>query len=152
MRKLLLLFGALTFLSMSFISCSSDDDGPSDTVNNSIYGTWKTDYKVVNDMFVEGSDLCDEKLEYRFSNNGSYTLKTFTGDNEDDCLMDTETHGSWEYLGSDKYLIHSNNVTITDNNRDMYTFYLDFRNSNEVRWYTLADHNADNRTFIVLKK
>lgn len=152
MRKLLLLFSALTFLSMSFISCSNDDDGPSDTVNNSIYGTWETDYKVVNGTFVEGSDLCDEKLEYRFTNNGSYTLKTFTGENSEDCLEDTQTYGSWEYLGNDNYLIHGNNITITDGNRDQYTFHLDFRSNNEVRWYTLADFTNDVNTFVVLKK
>ena len=152
MKKLLLLFGALAFLSLNTMSCSSDDDGPSDILNDNIYGTWETDYKVQNGTFVEGSDLCDEKLEYRFSNGGSYTLKTFTGEDTTDCLEDTQTFGSWEYLGDDNYLIHGNNVTITDANRDQYTYHLDFRLSNEVRWYSLSDWNSENTTFIVLKK
>jgi hypothetical protein len=152
MKKLLLLFGALAFLSLNTMSCSSDDDGPSDILNDNIYGTWETDYKVQNGTFVEGSDLCDEKLEYRFSNGGSYTLKTFTGEDTTDCLEDTQTFGSWEYLGDDNYLIHGNNVTITDANRDQYTYHLDFRSSNEVRWYSLSDWNSENTTFIVLKK
>lgn len=151
MRKLMLLFGIFAFLSIGLTSCSSDD-GPSDTLNENIYGTWKTDYKVQNGTFVEGSDACTEKLEYRFSNGGSFTLKTFTGDNPEDCLENTQTFGSWQYLGDSKYLIHGNDVTITDANRDQYTFYLDFRSNREVRWYTLADHNNEVNTFVVLKK
>lgn len=152
MKKLLLLFGALAFISTSTLSCSSDDDGPRDFLNDNIYGTWETDYKVVNGQFLEGSDLCDEKLEYRFSNGGSYTLKTFTGDDPSDCLEDVQTFGSWEYLGNDLYLIHGNNVNITEGNRDQYTYYLDFRSNTEVRWYTLSDFNNNINTFIVLKK
>lgn len=152
MKKLLLLFGALAFLSINTISCSNDDDGSRDIVNANIYGTWSTDYKVVNGQFLEGSDICDEKLEYRFSNNGTFTLKTFTGDDPTNCLENTQTYGSWEYLGNDKYLIHGNNVTITDANRDQYTFHLDFRDDNSVRWYTLTDFNNEVNTFIVLRK
>ena len=152
MKKLLLLFGALAFISLNTISCSNDDDGPRDFVNDSIYGTWQTDYKVLNGTFVEGSDLCDSKLEYKFTNGGTYTLKTFTGDNPANCLEDTQTYGAWEYVGEGNYLIHGNNITITDANRAQYTFHLDFRNSREIRWYNLADFNNNVLTFIVLKK
>lgn len=150
--KNLIVLALLAFVSLGFISCSGDDDGSNDVVNDSLYGVWDSDYKVTNGSWQDGAMTCNEKLQYNFRSNGTFVVKTFTGENPDDCLDDTETSGSWEYRGDNKYLIHNNNVTITDANRDQYTFHLDFVRSNEIRWYTLADHNAGNDTFVVFKK
>lgn len=150
MKKFLFLFGFLTFTALGFVSCSGDDDS-SDVVNDRIYGTWESDYKVVGGQHTAFT-TCGEKVEYNFSNNGTYSLQTFTGEDVDNCLEDTQSSGRWEYLGNDNYLIHLNSVTINDGNRDQYTYHLEFPRSDEMQWRTLADFNSGANTFTVFRK
>ena len=150
MKKLLFLFGFLAFTALGFVSCSSDDDNP-DVLNDRLYGTWESDYKVVNGQHSTFT-TCSEKVEYHFNNNGTFTLQTFTGEDIDNCLEDTQTSGSWQYLGGDNYLIHVNSVVINDGNRDAHTYHLEFPRNNEMHWRSLADHNSGANTFTVFRK
>lgn len=146
MRKTLLLFVMLAFVSFNFISCSGDDDG-GDVVSNHIYGTWVSQYAVINGTHVDPTS-CADVLEYKFRNNGTFTLQTFTGDDLDDCLDDVLSAGQWEYLGESNYLIYLNNVEITDSNQDMYTYHLEFEDSDDMIWRTLADYNSGANNYI----
>lgn len=142
MKKLMLLFGLIAFVSFSFVSCSGDDDnGPQDNPNSNLYGTWKTKYSVMNGTHIDPSTCADIK-EYNFLSNGTYTLQTFTGDNLQDCQDDITISGVWSYKGNDNYLIHRRNVNITNENEAQYTFYLEFPENDEMKWKT-SENTSD---------
>lgn len=152
MKKLLLLFGFLTFASFSFISCSGDDDGDRDVVDNDLYGTWTIDYILVNGVITEDANLvCSQLLKYRFRNNDTYELTTFAGDDNTDCDESATAYGQWEYLEDDQFLIYPNGVDV-EGNEAAYTYVLLIEDE-EMLWYTLADYNAGtNSNYIKFEK
>ncbi|MDO5656286.1 MAG: lipocalin family protein [Flavobacteriaceae bacterium] len=151
MKNLLFLFGFMAFVAFGFVSCSGDDDGGNDVVNSNFTGKWTTDFNVFAGQIVNITS-CDEKVEYNFNTNGTFTMKTFTGEDLTNCADDTQVSGKWQYLGNEKYLIHTNSVTISDANRDQYTYHLNFPRNSRMDMWSLASHNGNLNTYTVFIK
>lgn len=147
MKKLFLMFGLLAATSFMFTSCSDDDEG--DKSYEQLYGTWEV-FQIFESGTMTEFNLCSQKETYVFSGGGTYQLTTYTGEDFTSCQEDSTLSGSWEYLGNRQYLIHPNSVTITDENRDNYTFVLTYTTISGVTLmnkYTLANNNNGVSTY-----
>lgn len=108
MKKVLFVF--VLALSISFVSCSSDDDA-SPAGADSVVGTWEI-YEVYSQFEFEGFGTVEETISTEtctptpvvsFGAEGSLNLTDFElefdFDDNEECFIDGELQGTWEDLG-----------------------------------------------------
>ncbi|WP_282148600.1 lipocalin family protein [Algibacter lectus] len=94
MKKLILLLSVIT---LTFSSCSSDDDS-----QDSIIGIWNYYQSFENDEEYE-LDSCDKQDQLTFNSDGTYSSITYYSGNDDTCMVDYESTGTWVNLGDNIY-------------------------------------------------
>ena len=146
MKKVVLL-SALAFMSLNFISCSSDDDnGTPDTVDTGIYGEWLTHFVVTNGTYDEELE-CSEIHLYEFESDGDFNMTSYSTDPDSesgDCVATGTIYGSWEYVGEGIYSITPNGSTGESNN---YFVQLN-EDEDEMSLYTESNYNNGVATFV----
>jgi hypothetical protein len=119
MKKILILT-IITSLSLSFISCSKDDDEPNVTPT-SIYGTWSLDYYINNGVLVEDI-ICNEQITYSFLSNNTYTKTTYAGEGSTNCDVAVIINGTFEIIDENEYVLIPNG---SDSNETLNIIFLD---------------------------
>ena len=102
MKKLLLLFCAIAFL-----SCSKEDETP----NDPIVATWKYSQMIKTPLtgapvIIEGNE-CTKKETATFSNNGKVDVLYYHYGNGSDCTLNETASGTfdWEKISQGRYNI-----------------------------------------------
>ncbi|MCT4628480.1 lipocalin family protein [Winogradskyella sp.] len=103
MKKFIILFSALA---LTFVSCSSDDDGGS---NDPFVGNWRyfTSYE---DGVEDPLDDCESQDTFVISSNGTF-VSTLHDEFGGDCQVDVTVNGTWENLGNNTYSTTSDGDT-----------------------------------------
>ncbi|WP_159018671.1 lipocalin family protein [Algibacter sp. L3A6] len=94
MKKLILLLSVIT---LTFSSCSSDDDS-----QDSIIGIWNYYQSFENDEEYE-LDTCEKQDEIIFNADGTFSTKGYYENEDDVCSLDYESTGTWVNLGDNIY-------------------------------------------------
>jgi hypothetical protein len=93
MKKTMILTAVL-FVSTFFMSCSSDDDTPQDT----IIGKWQLEQRFTDNVEETLSEDCDKKSTLEFKTDNTFIdIESFVEQNEP-CSSSTDP-GTWEYNG-----------------------------------------------------
>jgi len=112
---------------MVFASCSSDDDGGGLSQESlDLVGIWEVDF-----LEVSGENVfnvpCIEQKEYEFRNDLSYSERTFSGDDPDNCSVATTANGSWEDIQEGILLLNP------AGSNPSQSFTIEFINANRFR-------------------
>ncbi|MEL0651656.1 lipocalin family protein [Algibacter sp. TI.3.09] len=94
MKKLILLLSVIT---LTFSSCSSDDDS-----QDSIIGIWNYYQSFENDEEYE-LDTCEKQDEIIFNADGTFSTKGYYENEDGVCSLDYESTGTWVNLGDNIY-------------------------------------------------
>ena len=94
MKKLILLLSVIT---LTFSSCSSDDDS-----QDSIIGIWNYYQSFENDEEYE-LDTCEKQDEIIFNADGTFSTKSYYENEDGVCSLDYESTGTWVNLGDNIY-------------------------------------------------
>lgn len=109
MKKLIWLVSIL-FISISFNSCSDDDDDEV-VIRDKIIGEWQW-----NQEFEDGDEntlsTCDKKSTLEFFQAGTFTAKDFMEGENDVCVAMEPENGTWENLGKSMYELGDPDVSI----------------------------------------
>ncbi|MGS2737876.1 hypothetical protein [Sinomicrobium pectinilyticum] len=97
MVKKIIINNMIIMIAFVIVSCTEDDDG-GNRITGVIIGFWDLDYYVENSDLIEDIK-CNGQLEYRFFNNGTYTLTSFAGDDLNNCQKAAVLNGTWEFVG-----------------------------------------------------
>ena len=100
--KKLVLFISILFVAISFNSCNDDDDEV--VIIDKIIGKWQLD-QAFEDGDVMTLSACDKQSTWEFKQAGTYTLKDFEEDIEQDdvCNPLEPINGTWKNLGNSMY-------------------------------------------------
>ena len=91
MKKVIYLF-AIIATTLSFTSCSSDDD---DTPKEEqIIGKWKLIESKMNDV-VDNDFPCDFEGILEYNINGTFTQEVYESDVDDNCTFSYSDSGTW---------------------------------------------------------
>jgi hypothetical protein len=97
----------LCFLGVT-LSCSSDDDGgggpTGPTISTQVFATWNLGIIIENNQ-TSDTFPCEEDIEYKFNNNGTYTKLEFSTDANDNCVVATTINGNWQAVADNEVLL-----------------------------------------------
>lgn len=116
---------------LSFTSCSSDDDNGGPTgpqVSTNLYGNWTMSFRIFNGE-TEFDLSCEQQLDYKFNSDKTYTKKEFATNSNDNCVESNVTNGTWE-------AITENSITLTPYDASETPEIIDFEfvnNDNDLR-------------------
>ena len=111
--KSIKLYTSLIVVLIMFAGCSSDDDGPSGPqVSSNLFGEWTLDFLIINGE-LEGDLACEEKIDYKFNSDNTYTKTEFTTDDQDNCVESINFSGNWEVLTEQSIELTPNSSSIS---------------------------------------
>ncbi|TXD82897.1 lipocalin family protein [Subsaximicrobium wynnwilliamsii] len=101
MKKLILLLTAVT---LTFTSCSSDDDNPpiQEVEEDAFVGVWSLSKALLNDNELPIDD-CDVQSNFTIKSNGTFVESSYTTTAAGTCESDFADAGTWENLGNNTY-------------------------------------------------
>lgn len=100
MKKLVWMMSIL-FVTISFNSCSDDDDDEV-VVRDKIIGEWQWDQEF-EDGVENTLSACDKKSTIEFFQTGTFTARDFIEDENDVCVALEPVNGTWKNLGNSMY-------------------------------------------------
>ena len=110
--KTIKLYTSLIIALIMLAGCSSDDDGPSGPqVSSDLFGEWTLNFLVIDGDFQ--SDVpCEEKIDYRFKSDNTYTKTSFTTNDADNCIVSIDFSGNWEALSEQSIELTPNSSSV----------------------------------------
>lgn len=135
MMKKIIINNLIVMIAFVTVSCTQDDDG-GNRITGDIIGTWDLDYYVENGELIEDIK-CNEQLEYRFLNNGTFTLTSFAGDDFNNCREAITLNGTWEFVGDATFELLVNGEESTEEIR--LTFHNNFTKFSIIRSAQLTE-------------
>lgn len=92
----------LSFLTLIFTSCSSDDDSSSQ--QDPIIGTWKYHKAFVNGVEQTLTD-CEKQETFVFKSNDTVDYKYYEEEVSGNCLLEEDASGTWSNNGNNLYAL-----------------------------------------------
>ena len=150
MKKINVLVLAI-LIGLTVLSCSSDDEKPSNTDTDLIIGNWHpiSEKKMLNGVEVTQDWTCGEFSTYSFMENGEFAIIEFIKDDNGNCVEATysDSHmykNYWENVGKDEYKltsVYTNDIT-SETKTEQYKML--FTNNNNTM--TALDKIDPNKT------
>lgn len=107
-------YSAILLAVLTLSACSSSNDGPSGPqVSNNLYGEWSLSFVIINGD-LQGDLACEEKIDYKFNSDNTYTKTEFTTDTQDNCIESISYSGNWEALTEQSLDLMPNSSSIDD--------------------------------------
>lgn len=129
MKKTILNLMVLAISSLYFISCSSSDEEPTNSLELS--GIWKYQQKLVNG--VDKLDDCQRKSTSNIKTNGTFE-STFYLETNGDCKIDDNINGNWQRIDGNKFKVVGKDVTINLINANKYELLINNQPNYKEVW------------------
>lgn len=134
-------------LSLGFISCSSDDDGPNQPQFN-IIGTWKVTAQYINNVPQDISDICYFKGNVKFISGGTFTEDVWMETDEMPCHLHETIGGTWAKSGN----TYTVNITTQGGESILPASFTPTIDNNNITQFEISETSLGTTTRLVFTK